>query len=797
MLPMHTYTYPITRDIRVELAVIIIVTAMGVISQLRLWKVIQERRAKEENSRREEEKKKEAEEHEVGRRLEENNIKERAEWEHMYGNRHDGKSSSVIETVVDDSRGSGGFESEDREKDEQEGVIDMKDITSTDPSTEVSDFEKNRDAGDNETPDSGSGTWHEQNNEADQKSPEAVTTAIMPHFENMVYGQTALYDDDDDDDSEHGAVVGSDAGTVRSKRLSGNSPLNRLSWRSSNGANFASQTQSEEASLVPEDSNSSVAGVVDELGEPSSACPSIASGTQDEPAEENEPLIRSDDEGQNTQAISDGHEHSHERSDAAANTNTDELDCAKQPVQDAVEEGNDHQEHRIDEDTPNNKSTDQKTTVPENEHEGGASDIADRKTADEIKTKDGEELTERDAGGTIAEGPQEARSAAGEAKNDAVSTSQPKVTQQDEKVRLDTSTVKCIPEQTSKIVHSYRTQEWAKHLEDAEPPEVDPIQAENESQESSTEGQERAAPVDVEQLLQTPLNAQPPPAVTRSRSAEKNATSPDRTGRVPNPSPTPSHEIPRLSVTKARSPPSLSRASSAASMNMPRSSSVATPTHSPSSPYLTITGSGDDNDMKSPRRSGPPPLLAVRENMVRNRLSSTSLRYDPWASRSPSRTSMAESPTFSIPEEREEEEDHYQEDDDDVPLSKRRGMLQRQNWNSPSAASLQSLDPARSPSRAVDSNRSTAVMAGWRQSVRENIWHRRDPFSPPLAPSPDRPRSSWSSMQQMRDASATQLDHAIADGMQRGSMTDLHRQAMRRMQASVNRQLSLDGFDRY
>jgi hypothetical protein len=44
-------------------------------------------------------------------------------------------------------------------------------------------------------------------------------------------------------------------------------------------------------------------------------------------------------------------------------------------------------------------------------------------------------------------------------------------------------------------------------------------------------------------------------------------------------------------------------------------------------------------------------------------------------------------------------------------------------------------------------------------------------------------------VQQMRDVSSNQLDSAVANGMQRGSMTDLHRQAMRRMQASANKKL--------
>ncbi|CAI7665860.1 unnamed protein product, partial [Penicillium manginii] len=83
-----------------------------------------------------------------------------------------------------------------------------------------------------------------------------------------------------------------------------------------------------------------------------------------------------------------------------------------------------------------------------------------------------------------------------------------------------------------------------------------------------------------------------------------------------------------------------------------------------------------------------------------------------------------------------------------------------------------------------------AAMAAWRQSMREDISSRRDPLSLNSSPtSPERPQSTWGSVQQMKDASTTRVGDAIAEGMQKGSMTDLHRQAMRRMQASANRKL--------
>jgi hypothetical protein len=83
-------------------------------------------------------------------------------------------------------------------------------------------------------------------------------------------------------------------------------------------------------------------------------------------------------------------------------------------------------------------------------------------------------------------------------------------------------------------------------------------------------------------------------------------------------------------------------------------------------------------------------------------------------------------------------------------------------------------------------------MAAWRQSVREDLSHRdplSNPSSPPAPAKPERPRAAWGSVQQIRDTSAAHIEKIIADRMQRGGMTDLHRQAMRRMQASANRKL--------
>ena len=100
MFPLNTDTYPVTRSIRVELAITVIVTVFGVIAQLRLWKVIKARRTKEATSRKEAEIKSAETDAEVGRQLEEKNLQERAEWENTYAGDSAHKAPSMTETEL-------------------------------------------------------------------------------------------------------------------------------------------------------------------------------------------------------------------------------------------------------------------------------------------------------------------------------------------------------------------------------------------------------------------------------------------------------------------------------------------------------------------------------------------------------------------------------------------------------------------------------------------------------------------------------------------------------------------------
>ncbi|KAJ5709047.1 hypothetical protein N7493_010381 [Penicillium malachiteum] len=879
--PLNTYTYPITRSIRVESAVNMIVAIFGVIFQLRLWKVIKERREKEEAARREATKAKEEAEAEMGRRIEEKNMKERAEWEQMYGNGSDGKTPSMSETAVTDSRrGSDNFGSKGNS-------VEMKEIGSADQSAQASESGNNLEAveeaaaeaaGDN--PDA----QHPQGSD-EQATAEGQATSDQPGVPASVPRALILETNiPQDTDSEHGAVIGSEVGSPRSKRFSGRSLVNRMSWRSAHEfsyhAHAHARSESQEA-LVTADSSSTVAGIVDDAQSVVSDRASLVSET-DKPATEaaQETAQDTPKDVAKDDAVSEATETNPFADQKSQGSGSEPETIIPAGVQDTETTAKDVKEGE--------KLEVIKETVTSNSNiTANATITAEAKVITEVTTETKTEKTTLDATSSSSEHKAEIQSThdsgdtasstppaevtpdeqtAAAEKNEDTKSEKPvsenksiapsasenkaeeppaapvsvagsvKEIQPDprillqkpkrvEKPKLDTSTVQNIPERTSRIVNNYRTREWAKHLADADAPEFEPIEFEPEVQEEIENSEEAPAPVDMEGLLQTPLNAQPPPVIasTAPTIPEQFYIEPSvplASPVLPQPTVQPIPQ-PISPVQPAPTPisPMVAHNMSSIALSPPGQTDMAAMRNSIAAPHLTVTIPHEpEPPVETPRWSGPPPLLAVRETMMRNRLSSTSLRYDPWtASRSQSRQSLGEpmrvvSPTMSSPQERDEiVEETVQQAPDDVPLSQRRAMLQRQTGVSSSSSSSHSLEQIRPPAppvhaqtyvsahvpahgpAPVDPNRSAAVMAAWRQSVREDINKSRDTLafqSPPLPPnSPERSRNTWKSVQQMREASTTQLDNVIADEMQKGNMTDLHRKAMRRMQASANRKL--------
>jgi hypothetical protein len=86
IFPLQTNTFPHTRGMKVEIAGIIILFAVGVMSQMKLWKIIQARREAKDVIKRQHQANLEAIDEESGKRVEAENMVERERWEAAYGN---------------------------------------------------------------------------------------------------------------------------------------------------------------------------------------------------------------------------------------------------------------------------------------------------------------------------------------------------------------------------------------------------------------------------------------------------------------------------------------------------------------------------------------------------------------------------------------------------------------------------------------------------------------------------------------------------------------------------------------
>ncbi|KAH7378487.1 hypothetical protein DE146DRAFT_321257 [Phaeosphaeria sp. MPI-PUGE-AT-0046c] len=87
IFPLNTNTYPVTKNMKAELAGVVIIAVFGVISQLRVWNLVKARREKNAAQELEKQQETDREEEERGRTVEDKFQKERAQWEATYGNK--------------------------------------------------------------------------------------------------------------------------------------------------------------------------------------------------------------------------------------------------------------------------------------------------------------------------------------------------------------------------------------------------------------------------------------------------------------------------------------------------------------------------------------------------------------------------------------------------------------------------------------------------------------------------------------------------------------------------------------
>lgn len=844
VFPLHTNTYPITRGIRVELACIVVACLLGIISQVKLWKVIRERRKAKLAAKADEEQQRDREEEEAGRNLEEANSREMAAWEATYGQAQDkqkadsgiGKDDSAIEKedidrsssasraddMVDEGQGedtagegpascpgerssspkSNGSVLENQHGDEvissEDGTGQVytgsQEVAGTNSPKRMSNMSTAASADPNTVSQSPGGSRALSNPETAQELPDNQGLGNMPPAPSVtplpfVIPFSSLQEREGDELSV-AASAGSDI------------DVNEFSRRFSRLSSFTRLSAVSGGSPSPEDEENLRSSTADRSRPISGVIETETHNRHDDelPPEEDGYEMKT-----NPNSVDDQYDIPAEPQDFTASVSREPENCESQEI-DKVENRSSSNIEPGDETELKGSSSSPLPSpmlnVPENDRETDArvSSGSTEKTADEASTS---------RGGL-------GRSGSGTKSTTSRTNS------------LTAGAVGMLPSHASGVTMSYRTNEWAKHLSHADIPSAEPIQQpalQGEADDPSLQ-EEPVMPLNVAELQQTPLSARPPPVVEHHTTPTAPATSEDANPVRPLTASGMSSEEnaqPEVAIHSPGSKKQLRPSSQYiqskgyATPNSLNSVLDSSPVHngqrscSTPFPVNSVHGSviqeanewessSNREDSTSP---APPPLMAVRDSMVRNRMSSfmnrnssapTLSKYQQQAYTDPPAGAGVNSRAQSVVPP-----------DDDIPLSQRREMIRQQSLNRGDSTtfsytnSVTSHDYPRSGAPSAFSSRTLqtpdpeiqrqANLAAWRESVREEMAKEHVPETAVANRRADMLMEKRESLRgkQQETMMAQYRDRVLSDAMQRGDMQHLHREAMRKMQAEANK----------
>lgn len=364
--------------------------------------------------------------------------------------------------------------------------------------------------------------------------------------------------------------------------------------------------------------------------------------------------------------------------------------------------------------------------------------------------------------------------------------------------------------QSSGVAMSDRTNEWAKHLQTADAPGLDVLQQDNQNEEPSVRMVETGIPSSME---------------ARAHATHERESSVPTDGRQLEGSPSDYTGHPRLSVNAGElehSPPDSARHTPlsmnggqlpaqipyqkgpkrAPSASIPRSWSGTQEQlrlstrgfRNSSMPIIgqqfTASPASESGDPSYPYSAMGPTLMAQRHNKIHNKYSSLSLAHsstsptggtlqDPYSS-SPSRISL--------------------DDDDNMSLSQRRTMIHQQRQSDEYArpdsrlSSNNHLYSAHQPphrkAKIPRPEQREAMLADWRVSLQQDMALQTTPLEDVEAKRAQMMVEKHTSrLRKEQETSAkTFRDSSFDLAMRRrNDMQELHREAMRRMQASANK----------
>ena len=619
IFPLHyDGPYPITRGIRVEIASIILFFLLGIMSQMKVWKIIQKRREQRSAEQRRKDLERDQADETLGRKLEERNDQDRAMWDAVYGSKFKGSQlDSGIGTdepstrkgslnIVDTREGMEMQNIDSSDSSQKKGRVtihvaeDNNDEEMPSPSEAKSKAGASKEPSLNESEVSASRSIASENAPVDashtelKKKDRPVSDRHLPPMPKLVPLPFNIpvepIPSQDDDNSSVATFAASEGGVgQKPQRMSGSYLLRKLSGRSKRSS--MAQSISAEALIVPhieDDRASSAAATLDGV--------SIHNLSQE--------ALSSQDQRPISLVF---------KTDGAAT----EIQDSSRP--------------------------DDVDTAPSRVHHEAAEQIlaSDKHSAPPmlLPTANLKDSAHEDT------------------KNDSSFKQVPGAKTATSSENLDEPGARAglvghLPGGASKVVTAFRTNEWAKHLDDAEVPKVDYIKPNNPKITSTSE---TTAPVNVESLQQTPLTAAPAPLPnipldskddkTQLSSPKESSTHTDYFSKHPlrqkGSSVSPTSTAPP--VTRTPSQTSLSSTDSApdktAQPAVPKNRSSLTSLgpsrngfRSSSTPMISspLTESPIEEGVESsfPARFTPSPmhLMSQRDSLIRNKPSSTSLQ---------------------------------------------------------------------------------------------------------------------------------------------------------------------------
>ena len=736
--PHYSTPYPVTRGIQVEIAAIVLFFLVGAMSQLKVWKIVKKRRERKEAYRRARERKQAQAELDLGRRLEEGNIKEKIRWEAAYGERIGRKhvDSGFSTDATNSPRKASIIGHEDRDFGEphSEGVTGKgtskqlpraqgptritvrvasddsiyelpssttENLLSRQPqgqegqTTRSSKYTFNRQSG-SSTSSSG---HHKRNSQSTGVSQNPSGPDAIP----LPFQTTTAHMSEGDDRSSVATFAASDRIPSRTSQAAAGKGFGRESFRYSKRQSHTSAHTKDTRSIPDDDDRASIAATVDELAD---------------------------------DASSKG-----ETPEFGTDTNPSEAD-----VNDAPEEplsGND--------------------VVPltTGNLEAGSNILSEGSSGHIHPVK---EFIESDAQGTGGEASSDTGRGYIDHSLKPTSPPPPPIPERslsrvsapsspaiEERTSLDAIHDQQ-PEGASKVVTAYRTNEWAKYLEQAEPPMVDDLKQHTQSADADLNSVEAAAPVHIEALQQTSLTAEPAPLPIQGRSIPQQ---PDLTRSTSARDTLPSQQrYPRPGTNLRRSSMGriLDRSSSETYLSR-RSKHRSSSTPMNTSP-LVQSPIEEDVEMTFPKRMSAHPtnsIMAQRSSKIQTQSSANPL----------GRASSYNSLTGAL---------HPQS----LPKRHSLSML-----NSTPRTSATLISFTENPQTRQ------SVAANWRSSLQQ------DPRASNQALSQELDRNRAVLLKQQRRASAAEAERAQRDDavkvarMSRGDLMEAHQRAMRKLQGSV------------